>query len=73
MKILFIRMIFFAVSVLSLAGCVGVKPWERAGMGIYPMRSDRDPLSDSLSEHIYFTREAATGGRSVGGGGCGCN
>ena len=39
----------------------------------YTMRADRDPLADSLHEHIYFTREAAAGGRGVGGGGCGCN
>jgi hypothetical protein len=37
------------------------------------MRSDRDPLDTVLSEHVHFTREAASGGRGVGGGGCGCN
>jgi hypothetical protein len=37
------------------------------------MRADRDPLDSSFREHIYFTREAATGGTGVGGGGCGCN
>ena len=39
----------------------------------YTMRPDRDPLSDMFAEHVYFTREAAAGGRGVGGGGCGCN
>ena len=59
---------------LSLtAGCATVQPWERGHLGDYLMRPDRDPLSDSLAEHIYFTREAAAGGRGVGGGGCGCN
>jgi hypothetical protein len=37
------------------------------------MRPDRDTLADGLYEHVYFTREAAAGGRGVGGGGCGCN
>lgn len=55
------------------AGCASVQPWERAHLGDYLMRSDRDPLDDSLAEHVYFTREAAAGGRGVGGGGCGCN
>lgn len=61
------------LAILPMTGCVGVKPWERASLGTYPMRADRDPLNDALSEHIYFTREAAAGGRGVGGGGCGCN
>jgi hypothetical protein len=37
------------------------------------MQTDSDPLLDGLTEHIYFSREAASGGESVGGGGCGCN
>ena len=60
------------------AGCatgnlVRVKPWERATLADYTMRADRDPLQTSLVEHRYFSRETATGGRSVGGSGCGCN
>jgi hypothetical protein len=37
------------------------------------MRADRDPCSTMMAEHKWFSREAATGGRGVGGGGCGCN
>ena len=55
------------------SGCETVKPWERGDLADYTMRPDRDPASDSLYEHVYFTREAASGGRGVGGGGCGCN
>ena len=55
------------------SGCAVVQPWERGTLSDYSMRPDRDPLHDSLREHIYFTREAAAGGRGVGGGGCGCN
>ena len=58
---------------LGGAGCANVQPWQRGTLADYTMRPDRDPLNDSLSEHIYFTREAAAGGRGVGGGGCGCN
>ena len=56
-----------------LSGCETVQPWERATLADYTMRLDRDPLTVSLSEHVHFTREAAVGGRGVGGGGCGCN
>jgi hypothetical protein len=37
------------------------------------MRPDRDPAGTALAEHVYFSRESATGGRGVGGSGCGCN
>jgi hypothetical protein len=62
-----------AFSGCSHPGLVRVKPWERATLASYPIRSDRDPLHSALSEHIYFSRETATGGRAVGGSGCGCN
>ena len=62
-----------AALVLGAVGCTNVKPWQRGTLADYTMRPDRDPLNDSFSEHVYFTREAASGGRGVGGGGCGCN
>ncbi len=58
---------------LGAAGCTTVQPWERATLSSYAMRPDRDPLAQAMAEHIYFSREAAAGGRSVGGSGCGCN
>ncbi|MBT3192121.1 MAG: DUF4266 domain-containing protein [Verrucomicrobia bacterium] len=62
------------LSALTLCGgCASVKPWEMATFGSYIMRGDRDPIDDTFSEHVYFTREASSGGRGVGGGGCGCN
>lgn len=57
----------------GVTGCANVKPWERANLADYTMRPDRDPLTGALSEHMWFSREAASGGRGVGGGGCGCN
>ena len=58
---------------LSGAGCASVEPWQRGDLADYTMRPDRDPLEDTFREHVFFTREAASGGRGVGGGGCGCN
>lgn len=52
---------------------VRVKPWERATLTDYTMRSDRDRLHTAMMEHTFFSRETATGGRGVGGSGCGCN
>ena len=76
-----LRIGFLSSAILASAffsGCahpalVRVKPWERATLTEYAMRSDRDPLQTALAEHIYFSRETSTGGRGVGGSGCGCN
>lgn len=56
-----------------LSGCQTVQPWERGTLTDYTMRSDRDGLATALKSHVYYTREAASGGEGVGGGGCGCN
>ena len=55
------------------SGCANVKPWQRGTLADYTMRGDRDPLGTAQAEHIWFSREEASGGRGVGGGGCGCN
>ena len=57
----------------SSARLVRVQPWERAALADYTMQSERDPLQAAMGEHIYFSREASSGGRGVGGSGCGCN
>jgi hypothetical protein len=59
----------------TLTGCgtVGVKPWERDILSRSDMRPDGAGLDDAIDEHLYFSKEASSGGRSFGGGGCGCN
>jgi hypothetical protein len=56
-----------------LTGCANVQPWERAALADYTVVADRDPLTEINAEHMWFSREATSGGRGVGGGGCGCN
>jgi hypothetical protein len=59
----------------ATSGCstVKVQPWERAALADPVMRPDRDPLATAMYEHVYFSRESASGGRGIGGSGCGCN
>lgn len=64
---------FLPLLLILIAGCARVKPWERGALADPIMQPDRDPQGDMLREHIYFSREAASGGKSIGGGGCGCN
>ena len=73
-RFLILRSILLAIGVASaMSGCASVEPWERGNLARYEMRADRDPLYSAMADHIYFSREASTGGRGVGGGGCGCN
>lgn len=58
---------------LTGTGCAPVRPWERDHLAMHGMRPDRDRLATGMNEHLWFSREAVHGGRSVGGGGCGCN
>lgn len=60
-------------AIASLCGCSAVEPWQKGDLADYTMRDDRDTLASVMESHIHFSREAATGGEGVGGGGCGCN
>ena len=62
-----------AILIGTQSGCDTVKPWQRKTLADYTMRGDRDPLADGIYDHIFFSREMASGGKGVGGGGCGCN
>ena len=67
-----------ALGFAALGGCanaslIRVKPWERASLADYTMNPGRDPIATVNSEHVYFSRESASGGRGVGGSGCGCS
>jgi len=58
-----------------LTGCsdLGVKPWERDILAQQEMNLISSPIESSLDDHIYFSKEASSGGQGFGGGGCGCN
>jgi hypothetical protein len=74
----FLAALLGALGLAVLGGCanaklVRVQPWERATLADYTMNPARDPLATVNAEHVYFSRESASGGRGVGGSGCGCN
>lgn len=50
-----------------------VKPWDRDVLAREDMQLTTDSMESSVDDHIYFSKEASTGGSSVKGGGCGCN
>lgn len=54
-----------------LAACAGVEPWERDLHAREDMKADGHDAA--IDDHIYFSKEASSGGRGFAGGGCGCN
>ena len=52
---------------------LGAKPWQRDVLARKSMQLAREPAIMAFDEHTYFSKEAASGGRSFDGGGCGCN
>lgn len=50
-----------------------VKPWQKDILAQKSMQFPQDGMQSYADDHIFFSKEASTGGSGVGGGGCGCN
>lgn len=59
----------------ALNGCAvqSVQPWEKDLLAKEEMQLVPDRTEEFFDSRVYFSREAAFGGKGVGGGGCGCN
>lgn len=57
----------------ALHGCASVQAWEKGNLAKPAMTFGSDPLDDRYTQHVYTSKENASGGYGVGGGGCGCN
>lgn len=55
------------------AGCSAVAPYQRGYLARPDMAFEDAPGHARAIEKTYSAKEAASGGASVGGGGCGCN
>ena len=78
MKSLF-KTLFFTMAIVAtflMSACSTLKlvsAWEYADLARPEMTFESDVLDAKFTDHTYFSREAASGGSGVGGGGCGCN
>jgi len=70
-----IKLLLVGSLIAILSGCssMGVEPWDRDLLAKPEMAINSSPLDQSIDDHIYFSKEASSGGRSFAGGGCGCN
>ena len=60
----------------SLSGCAlvtPVQPWQKGALAKPEMGFEGDRLDAMFAEHLYSSKEAASGGAAVAGSGCGCN
>ena len=71
MKSAALRFAILATLAAATAACTTVEPWERD----LHARADMQPNAQdaAIDDHIYFSKEASSGGRGFAGGGCGCN
>ena len=69
------QMLILFMLVFTISGCanLGVEPWERDLLAKKEMSLNAAPIDAALDDHIYFSKEASSGGKGFGGGGCGCN
>ena len=76
------KRLFIISLVVSLSGCgtirnitvkEDVKPWQKDILAQRSMQFPSDKMQAYADDHIFFSKEASTGGSGVGGGGCGCN
>ena len=58
---------------LILTSCESVQPWERGTLARPEMQLGSGRLSDAFYEHVYYSKEASSGGAGAAGAGCGCN
>ncbi|MEF7615103.1 DUF4266 domain-containing protein [Aquincola sp. MAHUQ-54] len=59
---------------LLLSACAGPvpAPWQRGDLARPEMAWEPDPLGSAARGQAYRSKEAATGGGTAAGGGCGC-
>ena len=57
----------------GLTACAPVQPWERGRLAQPQMALEGDALLSAMDQHVYTSKEAASGGVGPSGGGCGCN
>ncbi|HEY9547826.1 MAG TPA: DUF4266 domain-containing protein [Solimonas sp.] len=61
------------IATTSACSLQTVKPWQRGDLASQEMDWETDPLLAVYRRHVEFSKEAASGGPVLAGGGCGCN
>jgi hypothetical protein len=73
MKPKFLSVLAVLTAITILQGCTHVAPYQRGALSKTEMSWTPDHQDATLQKHIYFAKEASSGGAEAAGGGCGCN
>jgi hypothetical protein len=65
--------IFAGATLASGCSSLGVRPWQHDVLSRQDMQLNGHAIDDAIDDHLYFSKEASSGGHSFAGGGCGCN
>ncbi len=70
-----LRALAIGLVIAACSGCstIGPHPWEKDLMAKKEMQVNAYAIEAAAMDHIYFSKEASSGGRGFAGGGCGCN
>jgi hypothetical protein len=66
-------MIFIVAVITPGCSLTPPKPWEKDILARPEMAMEVDLLEQRFLTHIYTSKENASRGQGLGGGGCGCN
>lgn len=68
-----VSLVSWIILVALISACAPVKPWQKGNLAKKHMAFDTDPTESRFMQHVYTSKEGATGGYGVAAGGCGCN
>jgi len=63
----------FVLSIIVLAGCQTVQPWERGILAKEEMQWQASAMETRFRQQMFNSKEASSGTSGAAGGGCGCN
>ncbi len=72
MNINFMKRLCLAALPVLMIGCANVSPSQRGTLSKSEMQFDFDRAAGAITSHTFASKEGASGGKAVGGGGCGC-
>lgn len=61
------------LSIIVLAGCQTVQPWERGILAKEEMQWQASAMETRFRQQMFNSKEASSGANGAAGGGCGCN
>jgi hypothetical protein len=67
------KYIIHLLIIVACTSCTKVSPWEKEYLAKPNMAFDPDPIEAQFRNHVYQSKEGASGGYGINIGACGCN